>query len=72
MTFNTASPEELKLISGLQRPSAICRFLSEHRIPYLTGADGWPRVLSAIIVERMGGKQAPPVSVEPQLRLRNG
>lgn len=67
--LDTATPEELKRLTGLVRPSAIKRFLTRERIPYLVGADGWPRVLNAIIMQRLGGQVAPPA--EPQLRLRN-
>jgi len=59
-------------ITGLQRPSAVRRWLDRERIPYVVGADGWPRVLEAIMMERMGGKVAPPATREPQLRLCHG
>ena len=42
-------------ITGLQRPSAVRRWLDRERIPYVVGADGWPRVLEAIMMQRMGG-----------------
>lgn len=71
MALDTASPDELKRLTGLERPSAIRRFLTNQRIPFMVGADGWPRVLHAIIMERLGGQIKPPVT-EPQLRLRNG
>jgi len=71
MSIHTTSPEELKRLTGLERPSAIRRFLARQRIPFMVGADGWPRVLHAIILERLGGQIAPPTN-EPRLRLRNG
>ena len=46
--------KELTELSGLQRPSAIRRWLERNRIPYMPGADGWPRVLQATILERLG------------------
>ncbi|WP_153116335.1 DUF4224 domain-containing protein [Rhodocyclus tenuis] len=58
-------------LTGLRRPSAVRRWLERERIPYVVGADGWPRVLQALIIERLGGHAAPPVA-EPRLRLRNG
>jgi hypothetical protein len=70
--IDTTSRDELKLLTGLQRPSAIKRFLSRQRIPYLVGADGWPRVLNATIIEKMGGNHVVLPAHEPQLRLRNG
>lgn len=68
--LDTTTPEELKRLTGLERPSAIKRFLTRQRIPYMVGADGWPRVLNAILMQRLGGHVTPPA--EPQLRLRNG
>lgn len=69
--LNTATPEELKRLTGLQRPSAIRRFLTRQKVPYMVGADGWPRVLEAVILQKMGGQITPPAP-EPRLRLRNG
>lgn len=69
--IDTASHDELKRLTGLERPSAIRRYLIKERIPFMVGADGWPRVLQAIIMERLGGQLNPPAP-EPQLRLRNG
>ena len=69
--LNTATKEDLKSLTGLERPHAIRRFLARQRIPFMVGADGWPRVLNAIIMEKLGGQIAPPTH-EPQLRLRNG
>jgi hypothetical protein len=71
MAISTATPEDLKQLTGLQRPSAIKRFLARQRIPFMEGADGWPRVLHTILVQRLGGQITPPAP-EPQLRLRNG
>lgn len=68
--LDTTTPDDLKRLTGLERPSAIKRFLTRQRIPYMVGADGWPRVLHAILMQRLGGQVAPPK--EPQLRLRNG
>ena len=69
--LDTATPEELKRLTGLERPSAIRRFLTRQKIPHMVGADGWPRVLQAIILQRLGGQITPPTP-EPRLRLRNG
>jgi hypothetical protein len=68
--IDTTTPEELKRLTGLERPSAIRRFLTRQRIPFMVGADGWPRVLNSIVVERLGGIVVP--AHEPKLRLRNG
>lgn len=63
--------DHLRELTGLQRPSSVRRWLDEQHIPYLVGADGWPRVLQAVILERMSGVIVPNLS-EPRLRLRNG
>jgi hypothetical protein len=70
--IDIARPETLKEITGLERPSAIKRFLDSKRIPYMPGADGWPRVLSAVLIEKLGGKVESQSSNEPQLRLKHG
>lgn len=70
MALDTTTPEDLKRLTGLERPSAIKRFLTRQRIPYMVGADGWPRVLQVVLMQRLGGQAAP--AAEPQLRLRNG
>ncbi len=64
----TLSRAELVELSGRQRPDAIRRWLDAQRIPYLDGADGWPRVLQAIIQARMGARTAP-AAARPQVRL---
>lgn len=64
----TLSRLDLQELSGRQRPDAIRRWLDAQRIPYLDGADGWPRVLSAIIQARMGSSTAP-APERPRLKL---
>lgn len=73
MSLDTASPETLKRLTGLERPSAVRRFLDKQKppIPYMLGADGWPRVLQVILVARLGGQVAP-LAPEPRMRFRNG
>lgn len=70
MALEVASSEELKRLTGLMRPSAIKRYLDDEGIPYMIGADGWPRVLQALLLERLGGQRKPQV-IEPRLRLKN-
>lgn len=62
-----ASQETLTELTGLKRPSAVRRWLDREHIPYMVGVDGWPRVLQATIMERLGGKPAQ-AKPEPQLR----
>lgn len=59
---------DLKRLTGLEKPSAIRRFLTRQHIPFIVGADGWPRVLNVVIVERLGGQVQPP-TIEPELIL---
>lgn len=66
------SKETLTEISGLQKPAYIRKWLEGEKVPYLLGADGWPRVLESIMVERLGGKVTSKHPKEPQLRLRHG
>ena len=69
--LDMATREDLKRLTGLQKPSAIKRYLANQNIPYMVGADGWPRVLHAIILERLGGPllQTPSKHDEPELIL---
>ncbi|KAA3649824.1 MAG: DUF4224 domain-containing protein [Proteobacteria bacterium] len=62
-----ATRETLIELTGLRRPSAVRRWLDRECIPYMVGADGWPRVLQTIIMARLGGPSKAPVK-EPQLR----
>lgn len=71
MAIEIATADDLKCLTGLTRPHAIKRYLDEESIPYMMGADGWPRVLQAVLLERLGGKQTSLIR-EPRLRLRNG
>lgn len=65
------SRDNLKELSGLQRPDAVARWLARERIPYIVGADKWPRVLETVVRKRLGEnlKDAPSNALEPQLRL---
>lgn len=67
MSTLTLSRDDLRELAGLKRPDAIMRWLDRQRIPYMVGADGWPRVLEALIHSRLGQTQAP--RREPRLRL---
>jgi len=62
----------LKELSGLQKPAAICRWLDRQRIPYLKGADKWPKVLEAAIMAKLGGKAAAMPINEPRMRRLDG
>lgn len=63
--------QELSDISGLKRPDAVRRWLDRQKIPYLVGADGWPRVLQDIMMDRMGAKVRPVPVKEPELLLHH-
>ena len=62
--------EALAQLTGLQRPSAMCRWLEREGIPFVVAEDGKPRVLQAVIMGRLGGQVVPP-NPEPRLRLRH-
>lgn len=62
--------EALAQLTGLQRPSAMRRWLEREGIPFVVAADGKPRVLQAVIMGRLGGQVVPP-NPEPRLRLRH-
>ena len=54
------SNAELVKLSGRHRPSAIMRWLDSERIPYLVGADGWPRLAGTLL-----DTKEPPISLYP-------
>ena len=58
----TYKPEELQELSDLERPSAICRWLEQRRIPYVISAKGWPKVLRTAILDP---QREPQQSTEP-------
>jgi hypothetical protein len=62
------APADLRALTGLQRPSAIARWLKARRYPHEIGADGWPRVLRSVVTRRLGDPPAP-THREPMLRL---
>lgn len=66
--MNILTRSDLMDLTGLQRPAAIKRWLERQRIPYMVGADGWPRVLQAFILSRLGVKTEA-TAPEPKLRL---
>lgn len=66
--METTTREDLMRLTGLKKPSAIKRYLTQQRIPYMVGADGWPRVLQAIIMVRLGGQVSQSLQ-EPELIL---
>lgn len=61
------SQAELRELTGLQKPSAIVRWLLARAYPHEIGADGWPRVLRAFVQAKLGA----PTPREPRLRLVN-
>lgn len=59
--------EDLQFMTGLKRPDAIRRWLDRQGFAYVVGADGWPRVLTALVHARLG--MAEPARKTPRLRL---
>ena len=46
--------EELKDLTGYQRPKAIMRWLKEHGYRFEVSAYGWPKVLRDAVCARLG------------------
>ena len=63
--------EELQELTGLKRQGAIKRWLRREKIGYLDAADGWPRVLQSVVINRLSGTKPAQEAREPQLRLRH-
>jgi hypothetical protein len=68
---DTLTRNELKDLTGLQRAFAVRGFLTREKIPFMTGSDGWPRVLRDVILRKLGGQSLPYSIPEPRLRLRH-
>jgi len=61
---------ELSELTGYQIPSAQKRWLSSKKLPYMTGADGVPRVLRQSLLARFKVLPAPEESArEPMLHF---
>jgi len=62
--------DELRELTGYQMQSAQKRWLSSKKLPYITGADGMPRVLRQALLARfkvaMPQEESPK---EPRLRF---
>lgn len=61
------SPDELKDLTGFERPAAQRRWLTDNEFPFVEGGDGTPKVLEQIVLQRLGGTQQKKKG--PQLRL---
>ncbi len=57
---------ELEELAHRRRPSAIRRWLDQQGVRYMLDADGWPQVLRAPLVDRLGASGQ---TVRPRLRL---
>ena len=64
------SDEELRELSGYQKPSAQKRWLDAQSIAFLVGGDGHPKVLRSVVIARLGGTLSVSAETrEPKLRL---
>jgi len=64
------SNDELRELSGYQKPSAQKRWLEAQGIAFLVGGDGLIKVLRSVVIHRLGGTApAGAQAKEPQLRL---
>lgn len=59
--------EDLTDLCGRKRKASVREWLDAEHIPYLVGADGWPRVSRAVICARLGESLQP--AREPRLHL---
>ncbi len=57
---------ELRELTDLERQAAIRRWLDRQRIPFIVAANGWPKVLRCVIMERLGAQVTAPTA-EPEL-----
>jgi hypothetical protein len=48
--------QDIKELTGRQRPTAQVRWLKAHGWPFEVDADGRPKVLRAVSVARLGGQ----------------
>jgi len=62
--------EELKDLTDLKRPDAICRWLRENGYAFDVAATGWPKVLRSLLELRLGLQQ-PKDKHRPRVRLPN-
>lgn len=60
--------KDLIALTGSVRPSTVTQWLERNGIRYLSGIDGWPRVLQSVIEAKMGGSPTS-TAKEPRLRL---
>jgi hypothetical protein len=56
---------ELQELSDRTRRSAVIRWLQARRIPFVSDADGWPKVLRSAILDQAAPTPHP--AAEPQL-----
>ncbi|WP_236450498.1 DUF4224 domain-containing protein [Stutzerimonas stutzeri] len=61
--------EELKQLTGYQKPSAQARWLEQAGISFLMGGDGKLKVLRLAVEQRLGLYRTAQPKREPQLRL---
>lgn len=57
--------DDLKDLTGYQRPKQIMRWLSENGYKFAVAGDGWPRVLKESVYARLSHSFKP----EPRLNL---
>lgn len=60
--------EEVADLTGYRKPSAQIKWLQVHQFAFAVGGDGQPKVLSQVVVNRLGGQTEQKKS--PELRLK--
>ncbi|WP_332688276.1 DUF4224 domain-containing protein [Devosia sp.] len=61
------SASEVAEMTGRTRPTAQVRWLTDQKFAFIIGADGRPKVLKAVALARLGGKEETKTS-GPQVR----
>lgn len=60
--------DEVAELTGYKKPSAQIRWLQEQQFGFVVGGDGIPKVLSQVVISRLGGQTTQKKS--PELRLK--
>lgn len=60
--------DEVAELTGYKKPSAQIRWLQEQKFGFVVGGDGIPKVLSQVVISRLGGQTTQKKS--PELRLK--
>jgi len=57
--------DDVRNLTGFQRPSAQVRWLRDRAYPFELAAGGKPKILRSVVEDRLGGR----IESEPRVRL---